>query len=255
MTRVGGMKDRQWDVSGGALVLQGMEGLAAQTSGGARDGRAAARDRELVRFIGRHGAVAIPHVMAATGVGRTAAYRRAAACIERGLLERLDLLRDEPSLLRATREGLRYAGLGLPVAVISPGSVDHWLRCATTALLLGERYGHDQVLGERELRAAERIEGRPIASARLGELPGGAPRLHRPDLVLLGAERPVAIEVELTPKAPRRLEQLIRAWRRASWVAEVRYLCEPGQTRRAVERAVQKTRAEGRIRIEEVVSR
>jgi hypothetical protein len=34
------------------------------------------------------------------------------ACIERGLLERLDLLTDEPSLLRATRDGLRYAGLG-----------------------------------------------------------------------------------------------------------------------------------------------
>lgn len=249
------MKNRQWDVSGGALVLQGMEVLAAQTSGVVGGGRAAAKDRELVRLIGRFGAVAIPHVMAAAGVGRTAAYRRVAACIERGLLERLDLLRDELSLLRATREGLRYAGLGLPVAVISPGAVDHWLRCATTALLLGEQFGHDRVMTERELRAVERIEGRPIASAKVGELPGGAPRLHRPDLVLLGGERPVAVEVELTPKSPRRLEQLIRAWRRASWVAEVRYLCEPGQTRRAVERAVQKTRAHERIRIEEVPPR
>jgi len=247
------MKTEKRDVSGAALVMQDMEGLAAQTFGSARDNRAAAKDRELVRLIGRFGAVAIEHVAMATGVGRTAAYRRVAACIERGLLERLDLLRDEPSLLRATREGLRYAGLGLPVAVISPGSVDHWLRCATTALLLGERHGHDRVMSERELRAAERIEGRPIASAKLGELPGGGSRLHRPDLVLLGGERPVAVEVELTPKAPRRLEQLIRAWLRASWVAEVRYLCEPGQTRRAVERAVQRTRAEGRIRIEEVV--
>ncbi len=218
-------------------------------------GAAAIRDRELVRFVGRHGAVAIEHVMAATGVGRTAAYRRVSACIERGLLERLELLRGEPNLLRATREGLRYAGLGLSVAVVSPGSVDHWLRCATTALLLGEQFGHGQVLTERELRAAERIEGGPIASAKVGELPSGAPRLHRPDLVVLTEERPTAVEVELTPKAPRRLEQLIRAWRRASWVAEVRYLCEPGQTRRAVERAVEKTRAQGRIRIEEVVPR
>ena len=45
--------------------------------------------------------------MAALGVRRAQAYRRVAACIERGLLERLDLLTDEPSLLRATREGLR----------------------------------------------------------------------------------------------------------------------------------------------------
>jgi hypothetical protein len=90
------------------------------------------RDRELVRFVGRHGAVAMDHVMARMGVGRTAAYRRVGACMERGLLDRLDLLRGEPSLLRATRGGLRYAGLGLPVAAVSPGSVDHWLRCAST---------------------------------------------------------------------------------------------------------------------------
>jgi hypothetical protein len=213
------------------------------------------RDRELLRYVGRHGAVSIEHVMAALGVGRTAAYRRVAACVERGLLERLPLLRREPSLLVATRDGLRYAGLGLPVAVVSPGSVEHWLRCASVAFVLGARYGHERILTERELRVAERIEGEPIASAKLGELPSGHPRLHRPDLAVLDGERPIAIEVELTPKAPRRLEQLIRAWRRASWVAEVRYLCPPGAPWRAVERAIAKTRAEGRVRIEEAPPR
>ncbi len=221
----------------------------------ALEGETLSRDRELVRFVGRHGAVAIEHVMARMGVGRTAAYRRVAACIERGLLGRLDLVREEPSLLRATRIGLRYAGLGLGVAVVSPGSVDHWLRCASTALLLGEEFGPERVLSERELRLFERIEGQAIASAKVGELPDGGPRLHRPDLAVLTDGRPIAIEVELTPKAPQRLEQLIRAWRRASWVAEVRYLCAPGATRRAVERAVEKTRARERIRIEEVVPR
>jgi len=193
--------------------------------------------------------------MAALGVGRTAAYRRVAACIEGGLLERLDLLRAEPSLLRASRAGLRYAGLGLAPAVVSPGSVDHWLRCATTALKLGEEFGAECVLSERALWLAERIEEQPIVSAQVGELPSGGPRLHRPDLAILTEERPIAVEVELTPKAPRRLEGLIRSWRRAGWVEEVRYYCEPGPTRRAVERAVQKTHAEERIRILEVVSR
>lgn len=215
----------------------------------------AKRDRELVRFVGRYGAVSITHVMAALGVGQTMAYRRVADCIERGLLERLPLVRSEPSLLRATREGLRYAGLGLPVAAVSPGSVEHWLRCASVALDLEADHGPEHILSERELRLAERIEGRPIASAKVGELPSGAPRLHRPDLAVLAGEHPIAVEVELTPKAPRRLEQLIRAWRRASWVGEIRYLCAPGQARRAVERAVEKTRAEGRVRIEEVISR
>jgi len=213
------------------------------------------RERELVRFVGVHGAVAMEHAMAALEVGRTAAYNRVAACIEAGLLERLCLLQGEPSLLRATRAGLRYAGLGLDVAVISPGSVDHWLRCTSMALVLGEEFGADRVLSERELRLIERIEGRPIFSAKVGELPSGAPRLHRPDLAIPGEEGPIAVEVELSPKAPRPLEGLIRAWRRASWISEVRYYCEPGPTRRCVERSVQKTHAEERVRLLEVVGR
>ena len=223
MKRVRGM-EKKWDVSGGSLVLSGVDVMTGQTSM-ALEGETLSRDRELVRFVGRHGAVAIEHVMARMCVGRTAAYRRVAACMGRGLLERLDLVREEPSLLRATRAGLRYAGLGLGVAVVSPGSVDHWLRCATTALALSEEFGPERVLSERELRLLKRIEGRAIASAKVGELPGGEPRLHRPDLAVLAEERLIAVEVELTPKAPRRLEQLIRAWRRAGWVAEVRYLC------------------------------
>src|SRR5215204_4049124 len=83
------------------------------------------RDRKLVSFVARHGAVAIDHVMVAMGAGRTATYRRIAACAERGLLERLEPLRGEPSLLRATPEGQRYAGLGLPATPVSAGQVDH----------------------------------------------------------------------------------------------------------------------------------
>jgi len=240
----------------GQIALQGQQGQQGQKGLGAQllaVGRG--RDRQLVGFIGRHGVVCIDHVMTALGVRRAQAYRRVAACIERGLLERLDLLTDEPSLLRATRDGLRYAGLGLPVAIVSPGAVDHWLRCATTAQLLGERYGHQSVLTERELILAEQIEERLIASAKLGERPGGRPRLHSPDLVILSEERPIAIEVELTPKAPQRLRTIIRAWRRANWVAEVHYHCAPGPTRRAVERAVAKMRAEERVRVLDVVAR
>jgi hypothetical protein len=208
-----------------------------------------ARDQELVRLIGRQGAVAIEHVMAALAIGRTMAYRRVAACVERGLLERLDLVRAEPTLLRTTRAGLRYAGLGLELAQVSPGSVNHWLTCASTALRLGEEAGLERVVSARELRLFERIEGRPIASARTGEHPSGSPHLHLPDLAILVGDRPIAIEVELTPKSPERLLGLIRAWRRARWVSEVRYYCAPGATRRAVEVAVRRARAGERVRI------
>ena len=213
------------------------------------------RDHELVSYVGRHGVVSIRHVMAALGVGQASAYRRVAACIERGLLERLQLLRREPNLLRATRAGLAYAGLGLPVPVVSPGAVDHWLRCASTAHQLAAEFGLERVITERELRATERLEGRPIASAKLGELPSGHPRLHRPDLVVFAEYGVIGIEVELTPKAPRRLLSIVRAWRGADCISEIRYLCEPGATRRAVDLAIDKTYASPKVRAFEVVAR
>ena len=285
------------------------------------------RDRRVLAYVGRHGAVSIEHLMVALGLGQAAAYRRAAALIDAGLLERLDLLRGEPSILRATRAGLRYAGLGMAPAVISPGSVDHWLRCASVALELEALHGAHRILTARELIFAERHEERPIASAKIGELPNGHPRLHRPDLVILPEDHPLvrhqmprisggsedfrasgpslaanvrtregggeeactedlrpspaahartreqareisgdhgrapagaedmgvaAIEVELTPKSPKRLREIVRGWRRASRVEEVRYLCEPGQTHRAVKRAVEKLHAADRIQVREL---
>lgn len=211
------------------------------------------RDRELVRYVGGQGVVTIGHVMEAMGIGRTAAYRRVAACAEAGLIERLDLLRSEPSLLRATRAGLRYAGLGMPVAVVSPGAVDHWLRCASTAQLLSRRFEGCQVLSEREIVLMELINEERIASAEVGRLPNRRPRMHRADLAVIGKEGTIAVEVELTAKSPGRLENIMRGWRRARCVEEVHYHCAPGATRRAVERAVANTRAGAHVKIGEVV--
>jgi hypothetical protein len=212
------------------------------------------RDRELVQLVGRHGVMTVEQAMRATGVGRTATYRRAAALIEAGLLERVDLLRSEPSLLHATRDGLRYAKLAMPVAAISPGTVDHRLRCVTVALDLGEVYGHGRVLTERDIVSREVLEDHVIAKATIGGGNGhGGQRFHRADLAVLSEQGVIAVEVELTPKAPRRLEELLRGWRRSLGreVSEVRYLCEPGQTQRLVERIVKKVRVDGLIQIEE----
>jgi len=217
-------------------------------------GAAASRDEELVRFLGRHGIATVAQVMAQFGIGRTAAYRLTAACMDRGLIERDDSLRYEPSALYATREGLRWVGLGYPVAKLSPSLIRHGLRCTSMAQALGEEFP-SAIRTERDLCWIERQEGKPLASAKLGTRPDGGPRLHRPDLAVLTEAGVIAVEVELTAKAPRRLEGIIRAWRRSPWVTEVRYYCEPGQTRRAVERAILATRSQERVRVFEAVAR
>ncbi len=87
----------------------------------------------------------------------------------------------------------------------------------------GDREGGDG-LSEREIFARERAEGRRVFSAALT-----GPRFHRPDLICL--DDPIeAIEVELTTKATRRLDEILRAWRRAvggGQFGRVRYLCAP----------------------------
>jgi hypothetical protein len=205
----------------------------------------------MVATLARHGLLTMPLLMAAMRTSRTVTYRRFARCEAAGLVERITV----PvvgTLLRASREGQRHVGLGaLPLALVRPGGVVHDLSCAELALRLeADRREDAVVLTERELLLTERVEGRPIASAPLTR--NGREGLHRPDLAVLADSGTVALEVELSLKAPRRLEAIMRAWRRASRVAEVRYLCGSPGVRRAVERAVAATYAEGKVRVGEL---
>jgi len=210
------------------------------------------RDRELVGWVTRMGAVGIEQVQERFGVCRSVAYAIVARLVQAGLIERVATLPGDPTLLCATAQGIAYAGLALAPARVSPGAVDHWLACADVALWAERRWGRDSVMSERELRFAELDSPKPIASAIVGELPGGRPMPHRPDLVVRHDGRTMAIEVELTPKAPRRLEQIVRSWRRARHVDQVLYVAPPGPTQRAVERAVVSTHAQERVHVTEL---
>lgn len=213
-----------------------------------KPGTSAARDWEIVNWVARMGAVTIEQIRTRFELGRTVAYRRVSACAEAGLLERVDLLRGQPALIRATRRGLRFSGTGLGTAQAPPELVGHWIACADVALLLEAEFGRDGIRSEREIRALERELGRPLASASLGDS-GEGERFHRADLAVLRGDGVIAVEVELTPKAPRRLEQIVRAWRRARTIESVRYYVPPGATSRAVERAIARTHAEERVRM------
>lgn len=208
-----------------------------------------ARDLELLRWIGRIGAVTIDQVMTRFGLGQTVAYDRIAACVAAGLLSRSAVVYEAPTFLTATRGGLELVGLGLPEVEVSTALARHHHVCGDVAIWLEERYGPQSVLSVRELVFEERLTGRPLASAKVGELPSGHPRLHRPDFAIIAATAIRAIEVELTPKAPVRLDGIIRSWRRARGLEEVIYVCAPGAARRAVERAIRRTRSEEEVRV------
>jgi hypothetical protein len=174
-------------------------------------------------------------------------------------------LAGQPALYTVTRAGLRASGLrGLDRCRVTPANARHAIVCASVAAGLERCYPEYRVLGERELRRDERECDASLASARLGRRPDGGPLLHRPDLVLwpnpvqalvsrkaseLSVQadaRPVAVEVELTVKAPQRLFEICRAWARCRCVAGVLYLTAP-ETARPLVRAVEKAQAGERI--------
>lgn len=208
------------------------------------------RDVEVLEFVARFGVVPRSAVATWAATGQTATLNRERRLREAGLLEVRPGIWGEGKLLAATSAGLRVCGRGeLRRARFSLASIGHESAVAELAALL-ERSGQP-TLSEREIGARERVEGKRLLSAQLAS---GA--FHRADLIRggEGGAPPEAIEVELTAKGQARLDQLLRAWRRAvaeRRLARVVYHCPP-RTRGLVERAVKRTRTGAAVGVEEL---
>lgn len=131
------------------------------------------------------------------------------------------------------------------------------LRCTSLAIRIEQLYPDRCVFTEREIVLEESIRGEALASVAVGRF-RGRPKMHRADLLVEsegseGEKLLVPFEVELTPKSPARLRTIIAAWRRATHIHHVEYLCAPGQTHRAVQRAVAKVRAQEKVVVAELM--
>jgi hypothetical protein len=206
---------------------------------------------ELVRWTVRLGIVTADALAQHGGWTLASARARLLAAERAGLLNGRPVLVGAPALYTVTRAGLRASGLrGFEPCRVSVAGAPHAIACAWAAAMLGRAYPDHRVMGERELRRDEREAGAPLASARLGEGHGGAPLLHRPDLVLWPDGRdeqlPVAVEIELTIKAPQRLLEICRAWARCRCVAGTLYLAA-SDVQRPLARALERAQAGERI--------
>ena len=173
-----------------------------------------------MQWTARMGAVTAEALAIRQDTTLASARGRLQAAERAGLLTRQRPLAEQPALYTADASGparVRPARAGsVPRERRQRRAPD---RVRRVAAALERCYPDHRVLGERELRRDERELGVPLASARLGVGPHGGPLLHRPDLVALarGPDAdglPVAVEVELTVKAPRRLTDICRAWAR-----------------------------------------
>ncbi len=205
----------------------------------------------MLRWTVRLGAVTAEALARREGRALASARARLLAAERAGLLCSRRVLAGEPALYTVTRAGLRASGLrGFEPCHVSVANAPHAIACAGVAAALERAYPDHLVMGERELRREERESGTQLASAYLGHGPDGAPLLHRPDIVLWPdgppEQLPVAVEVELTVKAPRRLADICRAWARCRCVAGTLYLVAP-EVRRPLARAIDRAQAGERI--------
>ncbi|HLL92129.1 MAG TPA: hypothetical protein VK252_04245 [Solirubrobacteraceae bacterium] len=199
----------------------------------------------MLQWVARMGAVTAEALAERDGCTLASARARLLAAERRRLLCRCRPLTGQPTLYSVTPAGMRAANMrGLDPCRISATNAAHAIACAAVAAALERRYPSHRVLGERELRRDEREHGRALASAHMSPAQRGAQLLHRPDLVLWPKDAadglPVAVEVELTRKAPRRLASICRAWARCRCVAGVIYLAAPdvrGPLAQAIEQA------------------
>ncbi|HSZ13460.1 MAG TPA: hypothetical protein VK790_05450 [Solirubrobacteraceae bacterium] len=200
---------------------------------------------DMLRWTVRLGAITAPALAEHGGWALASARARLSAAERAGLLRSRRMLADAPSLYTATRAGVRVSGLhGYEPPRVSVTGAAHAIACARVAAALEHAYPDHRLMGEQELRRAEHEAGAALASARLDRRRHGAPMMHRPDLVLWPRDPqeplPVAVEVELTIKAPRRLLEICTAWARCHCVAGTLYLAAPevqGPLERAIGRA------------------
>jgi hypothetical protein len=196
---------------------------------------------DLLSWAASLGAVTAEALALRLDITPASARARLSVARRRGLMAKERPLVDAPALFTLTRAGLRACDAhGIDPCRVSAGGARHLSVCAIAAAALEHCYPDHWLIGERELRRNERDVGRPLASAILGSAGPDARRSHHPDLVLLPKTEdglPVAVEIELTVKAPRRLTEICRAWARCRSVAGVLYLA-PDQVERALKRAV-----------------
>jgi hypothetical protein len=215
-----------------------------------QDPRATRERVELVRWISRMGAASDQAIARRERITLASARARLTGAQRSGWLARRRPLYGQPSLYFATAAGMNAAGeSGLGRCRVSAANAAHLIACAHVAAELESRFREYIVRSERELRRAEQELGVPLASARIGR--ASAERSwHRPDLVLWPrgprAGLPVAVEVELTVKAPARLVEICRGWARARCVAGVLYLASPA-VERPLRRASERARSGGKV--------
>jgi hypothetical protein len=225
------------------------------------------RDRLVLEFAAEHRLVLAGHVQALLGVSAAAAARRLRALGAAGLLSIEAVFHRHPPCFQVTRAGLALVDSPLSKPKLEYRNYAHdvgaaWLWVAARRGAFGPLA---DVISEREMRSHDgvaRHDARRRGTARVGEPfgvtlsglgPGGEPRLHYPDLLLIDPDgRRIACELELTPKGRARREKIIGGYAADARIDAVLYLVEDPRIARAVQLTARQFGFERRLHVQPV---
>jgi hypothetical protein len=192
-------------------------GRSRRTGRRARGPQLTERDREILRWITRHGIVTAELVgrrffwrSDTKRYGKWAAYRRLRALQDLGLVLSDKPYAAVPAVLRVTREGARIADVGLRPAPLVLSQLNHSLAVVLLAEYLLAEHPGAELQTERELRAQryrERREGlREVERGRASDALLRLPPDKGP-----GAQNvmTVAVELDLSRKDRRAIERMV----------------------------------------------
>jgi len=220
-----------------------------------------ARDLELLSFAAEHRLVLAAHVQALLATSTVAVDARLRSLARAGYLSKQIVFHRQPPCYQIT-----VAGLGAIESRFSKPRLAHefyahdvgvaWLWLAARAGMWGPMR---EVISERGMRSADASRGgagapRDPLGVRLGGVgPGGKPRLHYPDLLLVTpAAHRIALELELTSKSRGRREKILAGYAADGRIDAVVYLVEHRSTGRSVEAGARRFGIEHLVQVQEV---
>jgi hypothetical protein len=214
------------------------------------------RDRRLLALAAEHRFVLNGHVRTLLGVSTASASARLRTLTRGGWLTYERKLAG-PGAYQITRSGLRALGSSLPrPREIDLATYDHevgmgWVWLAAARGAFGPL---DGMASERFMRSEDRRREDPAErfGVRLGGVgPYGGERRHYPDLLLDTASgHRVAVELELTPKARARRNDILGGYALDGRIDAVLYLVEDERTGLAIERAARRAGIAPRVHVQ-----
>jgi hypothetical protein len=199
------------------------------------------RDLDLLVFIASHRFVHARHVTEWIGADRAVAYRRLSGLSVHGLVHYERIFHAEPGVFQITNGGLAVCNSPLPRPKVDlrtyrhdAGTVDLWLQARAGA------FGPvGRLLTEREMRhhdlAPEPVDGVPFGFRIGGYDRAGRPRVHFPDMLTIApALGRVALELELSLKGERRLEEILLGYALDDRINQVVYLADQPHVHRTL---------------------